>query len=154
VAHPRDANRRVKKILTKNSTGASDERTECQILDTLSFLKFLGFETRDDVPDARTIWLFAETLIAEEAVAKLFARFDAMLQAEGFQASGGQAKRRASAPDATTTRRSRKAKLPRVGATKRRRIWTRARWMKKNSVVLYGYKNHVNIDRNNKLIRK
>jgi transposase, IS5 family len=123
-------------------------------------MKFLGFETHDDVPDARTIWLFAETLIADEAVAKLFARFDAMLQADGFQANGGQssmpplAKRRASAPEATTPRRSRKAEFPPIGATKRRRIRTRACWTKKNSVAFYDYKNHVSIDRNNKPIRK
>jgi IS5 family transposase len=109
-------------------------------------MKFLGFETHDDVPDARTIWLFAETLIADEAVAKLFARFDAMLQADGFQANGGQssmpplAKRRASAPEATTPRRSRKAEFPPIGATKRRRIRTRACWTKKNSVAFYDYK--------------
>ena len=40
----------------------SDEQTEYQILDRLSFMKFLGLELCDDVPDARTIWLFRETL--------------------------------------------------------------------------------------------
>ena len=49
VVHPRDANRRVKKIVIKDSTEASDEQTECQTPDSLSFMKFLGFETREDV---------------------------------------------------------------------------------------------------------
>jgi hypothetical protein len=61
-------------------------------------------------------------LIAEEAVAKLFARFVEMLQAEGFQASGGQiidsafgeAPRQCTGRD--DTEKSRKAKLPPIGA--------------------------------------
>ena len=42
----------------------SDEQTEYQILDRLSFMTFLGLALKDDVPDARTIWLFREQLIA------------------------------------------------------------------------------------------
>jgi transposase len=68
----------------------SDEQTEYQILDRMSFTRFLGLELCDAVPDARTIWLFREKLIAAEAVEKLFAQFDAMLSAAGFTASGGQ----------------------------------------------------------------
>lgn len=68
----------------------SDEQTEHQILDRLSFMRFLGLELHAPVPDARTIWVFREQLIAAEAVEKLFAQFDAMLEAEGFMASGGQ----------------------------------------------------------------
>lgn len=68
----------------------SDEQTEYQMLDRLSFMKFLGLELYNDVPDARTIWLFRETLREAEAVEKLFAPFDAMLDAHGFEASGGQ----------------------------------------------------------------
>jgi len=68
----------------------SDEQTEYQILDRLSFMRFLGLELHDDVPDARTIWVFREQLIAAKAVEKLFEQFDAMLEAAGFTASGGQ----------------------------------------------------------------
>jgi IS5 family transposase len=68
----------------------SDEQTEYQILDRLSFMKFLGLDLQDDVPDARTIRLFREQLIEAQAVEKLFAQFDAMLDAHGFCVSGGQ----------------------------------------------------------------
>jgi IS5 family transposase len=68
----------------------SDEQTEYQILDRLSFMKFLGFDLHSAVPDARTIWLFRELLIAAQAVEKLFYQFDTMLSAHGFAASGGQ----------------------------------------------------------------
>jgi IS5 family transposase len=44
----------------------------------------------DPVPDARTIWLFRETLRKAGAVEQVFARFDATLSAHGFKVSGGQ----------------------------------------------------------------
>ena len=53
-------------------------------------MMFVGLELCDDVPDARTIWLFRETLRQAGAVERLFARFDTMLDAQGFAASGGQ----------------------------------------------------------------
>jgi transposase len=68
----------------------SDEQTEYQIVDRLSFMRFLGLELHDAVPDARTVWVFREKLIEAEAVEKLFAQFDAMLNKTGFEASGGQ----------------------------------------------------------------
>jgi hypothetical protein len=48
----------------------SDEQTEYQILDRLSFMRFLGLELHDKVPDARTIWLFLEQLIAAQAACR------------------------------------------------------------------------------------
>ena len=67
-----------------------DEQTEYQILDRLSFMRLLGLELQDAIPGARTIWVFREQPIAAEAVEKLSGQFDAMLEAAGFAASGGQ----------------------------------------------------------------
>jgi IS5 family transposase len=68
----------------------SDEQTEDQILACLSFMRFLGLELHDAVPEARTLWVFREKLIEAEAVERLFAQFDAKLNDSGFEASGGQ----------------------------------------------------------------
>ena len=38
----------------------SDEQTEFQIKDRLSFMQFLGLQIGDKVPDEKTIWLFKE----------------------------------------------------------------------------------------------
>lgn len=38
----------------------SDEQTEFQIKDRLSFMQFLGLQIGDSVPDEKTIWLFKE----------------------------------------------------------------------------------------------
>lgn len=139
----------------------SDEQTEYQILDRLSFMRFLGLELHDDVPDARTIWLFREQLIAAEAVEKLFGQFDAMLEAAGFAASGGQIvdatfvevpRQRNNRDDNETIK---KGETPAGWSDKKKAHKDMdARWTKKNNTAFYGYKNHVNIDRKHKLIRK
>ena len=51
------------KILVLKSTyNLADDRVEEQIRDRLSFRDFLGLSFSDIVPDAKTIWLFAEQL--------------------------------------------------------------------------------------------
>ena len=59
--------------------GLADERTEFQIGDRLSFIRFLGLDLHGRVPDARTIRLFREHLTKAGAVERLFARFHAHL---------------------------------------------------------------------------
>lgn len=41
----------------------SDEATEFQIKDRLSFQRFLGLRLDGRVPDATTVWLFREQLV-------------------------------------------------------------------------------------------
>jgi len=53
----------------------SDDQTEYQICDRLSFMRFLGLKLADDVPDSKTIWLFRERLTELGLVADLFALF-------------------------------------------------------------------------------
>src|SRR5512134_3981076 len=68
----------------------SDDQAEYQLRDRLSFMRFAGLALQDAVPDAKTIWLYREQLTRAGALAKLFARFDAMLAERGFLAMGGQ----------------------------------------------------------------
>ncbi|TXK33778.1 IS5 family transposase [Pontibacter qinzhouensis] len=58
----------------------SDEQTEYQICDRLSFMRFLGLTLADDVPDSRTVWLFRERLTDLGLVEELFALFLARLE--------------------------------------------------------------------------
>jgi len=150
------------KVLTLQALyNLSDEQTEYQILDRISFMRFLGLELHHDVPDARTVWAFREQLIAAGAVEKLFEKFDAMLNAAGFSASGGQIvdatfvevpRQRNSRDD---NEKVKKGEIPADWSDKKRAHKdTDARWTKKNNTSFYGYKNHVNIDRKHKLIRK
>src|SRR5918995_2115088 len=68
----------------------SDEQTEYQIRDRLSFMRFVGLALEDRVPDAKTIWLFREQLTRAGAIERLFRRFDAVLRDAGYLAMGGQ----------------------------------------------------------------
>lgn len=40
----------------------SDNQTEYQINDRMSFMRFLGLTLEDRIPDAKTIWLFRDSL--------------------------------------------------------------------------------------------
>ena len=68
----------------------SDDQAEFIINDRLSFMRFLGLELDDRVPDAKTIWLFREHLTQARAVESLFVRFDEHLAKSGYLAMGGQ----------------------------------------------------------------
>src|SRR5215218_10275207 len=68
----------------------SDDATEFQIRDRLSFMRFLGLGLEHPVPDAKTVWLFREQLTRAGAIEGLFATFDAALKAEGYLAMSGQ----------------------------------------------------------------
>ena len=58
----------------------SDDQTEYQINDRMSFMRFLGLGLEDRVPDAKTIWLFRNTLAQTDAARKLFELFGKQLQ--------------------------------------------------------------------------
>ena len=53
----------------------SDDQTEYQILDRMSFMRFLGLKIADKVPDSKTIWLFREKLTKRRLIEKLFEIF-------------------------------------------------------------------------------
>lgn len=159
---PYDAVLMFKVLVLQALHNLSDEQTEYQILDRMSFMRFLDLEMHDTVPDARTIWLFRETLREAGAVERLFARFDVMLAARGFMASGGQI------IDATFVEvprqrngRDDNAHIKETGTVpeewsdkKKAHKDVQARWAKKNSVAFFGYKNHVSVDARNKFIRR
>lgn len=68
----------------------SDDQAEFVIQDRLSFMRFLGLSLSQKVPDAKTIWLFRESLVRAGAIDNLFARFDKHLSRSGYLAKGGQ----------------------------------------------------------------
>ncbi len=68
----------------------SDDRTEYQVKDRLSLMRFLGLELTDKVPDAKTIWFYREQLPRAGAIEGLFDRFDWSLREAGCLAMGGQ----------------------------------------------------------------
>ncbi len=144
----------------------SDERCEYLIKDRLSFMRFLGLGLADPVPDANTIWTFREALTRAEmdgrpAIQVLFSAYEAALTKAGFLAMGGQIID-ASIVAAPKQRNSRdENKAIKDGdppadwkPNKRAQKDVDARWTKRHGTSFFGYKNHVNIDRRHKLVRR
>ena len=74
---PYDAVLMFKVLVLQTLYTLSDDQTEYQLRDRLSFMRFVGLALHDPVPDAKTIWLFREQLTRAGAIERLFARFDA-----------------------------------------------------------------------------
>jgi IS5 family transposase len=62
----------------------SDDQTEYQIRDRLSFVRFFGLDLDQRIPDVKTIWLFRETLAQAQVVETLFAQFESYLAKHGL----------------------------------------------------------------------
>ena len=154
-----------KVLILQKFHGLSDEATEAQIKDRLSFLSFLGLRLGDEIPDGNTIWDFKELIEKDgrEGSRKLFESFHQILTEENLIAKEGSIVD-ASFVDAPRQRNTREEnKQIKEGKTpegfeketaKGRQKDCEARWAKKNQETHYGYKNHAKVDAKSKLIDK
>jgi IS5 family transposase len=78
-----------KLLILQRIYNVSDDQTEYQINDRLSFQRFLGLTTSDKVPDAKTIWGFRDALVKAEVIEFLFQLFYQELEARGIVAREG-----------------------------------------------------------------
>ena len=160
---PWDAVVMFKAIVLCELYNLSDEQFEYQLRDRLSFMRFLGLGLEDPVPDATTVWLYREQLVQAELVDELFNAFDGHLKAQGWLAMGGQMIDASIVPVPKQRNDRDENAAIKAGETpegwsdkpaKNRQKDTDARWTKKHGKSHYGYKNHVNVDRRHKLIRR
>jgi len=176
---PYDAVLMLRVLVLQTLYTLSDDQTEYQLRDRLSFMRFAGLGLHEPVPDAKTIWLFREQLTKAGAIDRLFRRLDAALRDKGVLAMGGQIvdativqarPARLTAEEKAVVRRG---KIPADWSPARRaQIDRDARWTLKRgrkrppsedgtsqrqavtlAVPMFGYKNHVGIDREHGLIR-
>jgi transposase, IS5 family len=176
---PHDAVLMFKVLVLQTLYTLSDEQTEYQLKDRLSFMRFVGLALHDPVPDAKTIWLYREQLARAGAAEKLFARFDALLREKGWLAMSGQiidaTVIQARRPRLTQAEKdtikgggtpaewspARRAQIDREGR------WTIKRGRKREAapgenqkrqveivVPVFGYKNHIGIDRAHGFLRR
>lgn len=141
----------------------SDDQTEYQINDRMSFMRFLGLGLGDSVPDAKTIWLFRDTLTKADVIRKIFELFNRQLENAHLITHSGSIVD-ATFVDAPRQRNTRDENV-KIKAGKLPEEWktpenahklaqkdTDARWTKKGNEVHYGYKDHVKVDAESKLI--
>lgn len=150
-----------KLLILQRLNNLSDERLQYQVSDRLSFMRFLGLELAGTVPDARTVWTFREALKEHHLVDALFDRLNQALADLGVELKSGQIIDATFVP-VPIQRNGREANalikehaVPIAWGTspaKRAQKDIDARWTKKGGQSHYGYKNHINIDKDTKLI--
>jgi transposase, IS5 family len=160
---PYDAILKFKIVVLQSLYNLSDEQTEFMIRDRLSFMRFLDLRLEDTVPDATTLWLFREALVEAKLIHTLFDRFGQHLAAKGYIARGGQIvdativsapKQRNTREENNTVKNGDTPEDWEKKPAKNRQKDKDARWTKKHGKSFYGYKNHVDVDKAHKLIRK
>ncbi len=141
----------------------SDDQTEYQINDRMSFMRFLGLGLGDRVPDAKTIWLYRDTLTKANVIRELFDLFNAQLEDAGLITHTGtivdatfvEAPRQHNHHDENDDIKQGKTpeewKKP-ENIHKLRQKDTDARWTRKGREFHFGYKDHVKADADSKLI--
>jgi IS5 family transposase len=138
----------------------SDDQTEFMIRDRASFQRFLGLHVEHGSPDAKTIWKFRDQL--KGLTRDLFFRFDQHLNERGFTAKGGQIidATIVEVPRQRNTREEnaliKDGKMPPEWEDQPNKLAQKdldACWTKKRGQTYYGYKNHLNVDEQSKLIR-
>ena len=139
----------------------SDDQTEYQITDRISFQRFLGLALGEKVPDAKTIWLFRNTLTEADIIENLFTQFNRMLEEQGIITHKGTIVD-ATFVDAPRQRNSRDeneqvkdGKIPEEWRNEPHKLAqkdTDARWTKKGNETHFGYKDHAKVDADSKLV--
>lgn len=160
-ARPYDYVLMFKILILQRYYNIGDDKMEFAILDRLSFMRFLRLTLSDKVPDAKTIWLFRETLTNKNLSEKLFELFLEELKKKGLLLNEGKMVD-ASFVEVPIQRNSRgenkkikEGEIPDEWKEKPNKLSqkdTDAHWTKKNGKSYYGYKDHVKADAKSKLI--
>jgi IS5 family transposase len=149
-------------LVLKSLYNLADERIEEQIRDRLSFRDFLGLAFSDIVPDARTIWLFAEQLKDLNLERILFDRFNEELDKQGFAVKSGlimdgsfvEVPRPRNTKDENERLKngeSPETVFPNPHVLSQKDV--EAEWTKKGADTYCGYENHALIDEGHKFVR-
>lgn len=151
----------VRALLLQRLYNLSDERMLFQLLDRLSFQRFVGFRHSRHISDRTTLCTFSERLVAAGAAATMFGAIQGELAKRGYIARSGQIVD-ASLVSVPRQRLGKEEKeLIQQQATpsnsspaKRRQQDTQARWTKKHGKSYFGYELSVSADKQYKLLRR
>ena len=162
-AKPYDIVMMFKILILQRYYGLGDTQIEYQILDRLSFKKFLGLESGDKVPDEKTVWLFRENVTKIGLIEEVFELFTKFLENKGLIINEG--KMIDASFTITPRQRNTREENNKINEGKGDELWddepnkkrhkdVDARWTKKNNETFYGYKNHTKADTKSKFIDK
>jgi len=160
-AKPYDYIMMFKVLILQRLYNMSDEQTEFQINDRLTFRRFLNLELGHRVPDTNTIWNFREKLKTDNNEKKLFDCFYKKLSESGLVIGEGKLVDASfhEAPRQRNTREEnaqvKQGEVPDNWKENPHKLSHKdidADWVKKNNETFYGYKNHIKADERSKLI--
>ena len=153
-----------KALIIQSLYNLSDDQLEFQIVDRVSFKRFLRLKRSDKVSDSKTFWLFREQLIEKDVIMGLFKLFNETLDAAGVFANEGKMADASfvEVPRQRNTREENKhiketGTAPHEWKVKPHKLAQKdvdARWTKKNDTTFYGYKNHIKADTKTKPIEE
>ena len=125
---PYDVILMFKMLILQTLYNLSEERIEMQVLDRLSFMRFLGIGIGDSVPDANTVWIFKEALKKHGLTRDLFDQFQQFLREQGSRPN----KVKSLMPLSFTSRFSATAARRTDGSKRAKARWSRKNGNKKN----------------------
>jgi len=151
----------VRVLVVQQMFNLSDEQMEYQLLDRLSFQRFVGLRQSSQIPDRTTIWTFKERLIKAEASGIIFEAVNQQLASQGYVARGGQMIDASIVPapiqhvSADEKAQIKEQAMPSDWSPeKRRQKDVDATWTKKHGKSFFGFKLSASTDNRYKLIRK
>jgi len=151
----------VRVLVAQQIFNLSDEQMEYQLLDRLSFQRFVGLRQSSQIPDRTTIWIFKERLIKAAASGVIFEAVNDQLAQHGYVARGGQMIDASIVPvPIQHVSRDEKTQIKEHAMPsgwspeKRRQKDVDATWTKKHGKSYFGFKLSASTDNRYKVIRK
>jgi IS5 family transposase len=143
---------KVKMLFLQYAFNLGDEELEDQLIDRLSFQKFVGINFDQEIPDFTTIWYFKEALIRHKLMDRIFSSINYQLELNGLILKKG------TIADAiiieSDNKPLSKQKRKELESKPSVQIDTEAKSTEKNGKKYFGYKGHIGVDVESKLIRK
>jgi IS5 family transposase len=143
---------KLKMLFLQYTFNLSDEELEDQLIDRLSFQQFVGLSFEQEIPDFTTIWKFKEALVQNKLMDRIFSSIVAQIELEGLiLKKGTMVDATIISSDNKPLSKKKREKLEQKPSTQ---IDTDAQSTEKNGKKYFGYKGHIGVDVESKIIRK
>lgn len=143
---------KLKMLFLQYTFNLSDEELEDQVIDRLSFQQFTGLSFDEEIPDFTTIWKFKEALVKGKLMDKIFDKIVESIESHGLILKKG------TMVDATIIKSGNrplsKKRREELAKNPSKQIDTEAQSTAKNNQKHFGYKGHIGVDVESKIIRK
>lgn len=141
---------KLKMLFLQHTFNLSDEELEDQLIDRLSFQQFVGLGYDEEIPDFTTFWKFKEKLAKAGLMPKIFEEIVGQIEGRGLILKKG------TIIDATLINSANRPQSEKNREKNRdnSQIDTDAAGAGKGKKKYYGYKGHIGVDAESKIIRK